>query len=62
MDEEVKTEIQAVLLLLKSSLIRNGVSAGVMKDTGKIFFFDTATYLSSHEYKGFSVDLNDLVK
>lgn len=50
MTEETKQEIEAVLMLLKNTLVRNGVSIALAgsddtgKDDGCIMFFDTAEY------------------
>lgn len=48
MTDETKQEIGAALMLLKNTLIRNGVSIALAgsedtgKDDGRIMFFDTA--------------------
>ena len=68
MTDETKQEIGAALMLLKNTLIRNGVSIGLVgsedtgKDDGCIMFFDTAEYCRTGKYKGVSVILTDLVR
>lgn len=45
MTDETKQEIEAVLMLLKNTLVSNGVSIAIeKKDDGCIMFFDTAEY------------------
>ena len=68
MTEETKQEIEAVLMLLKNTLIKNGVSIALAgsddtgKDDGCIMFFDTAEYCRTGKYKGVSVKITDLVR
>ena len=62
MEEGTKQEIQVVLELLKSVLIRNSVSMGLSQKEGKILFFDTETYLDQKTFSGLSVDIKSLVK
>lgn len=68
MTDETKQEIEAVLMLLKNTLIRNGVSIALAgsddtgKDDGCICFFDTAEYCRTGKYKGVSVKITDLVR
>jgi hypothetical protein len=68
MTDENKQEIEAVLMLLKNTLIRNGVSIALVgsedtgKDDGCIMFFDTAEYCRTGKYKGVSVKITDLVR
>ena len=68
MTDETKQEIEAVLMLLKNTLIRNGVSIALVgsddtgKDDGCICFFDTAEYCRTGKYKGVSVKITDLVR
>ena len=62
MEEGTKQEIQVILELLKSVLIRNSVSMGLSQKKGKILFFDTETYLKEKTFSGFSVDIENLVK
>lgn len=63
MTDDTKHEIQILLDLLKSSLIRNGVSMATDKK-GNLMFFDTAEYQRSggRIFDGFGVNINDLVK
>lgn len=62
MNEEVKQEINIILELLKSTLIKNGVSIGLSANKGDIMFFDTKQYLENHTFSGFKVNIEDLVK
>lgn len=62
MDEGTKLSILAVLNMLKTTLIENEVSAGFLKDSNELFFFDTKTYLQTKQYKGFKFKMEDLVK
>lgn len=63
MTEETKTEIKAVLLLLKNALVENNVSMAVTTDeNGKLFFFDTRGYVVTGKMEGISVSIADLVK
>lgn len=68
MTEETKQEIEAVLMLLKNTLIKNGVSIALAgsddtgKDDGCIMFFDTAECCRTGKYKGVSVKITDLVR
>lgn len=68
MTDETKQEIEAVLMLLKNTLIRNGVSIALAgsddtgKDDGCIMFFDTAEYCRTGKFKGISVKTMDLVR
>lgn len=68
MTDETKQEIEAVLMLLKNTLVRNGVSIALAgsddtgKDDGSIIFFDTAEYYRSGKLKGITVKTIDLVR
>lgn len=62
MSEDTKQELEVVLQLLKTTCIRNGVSAGFNKSNDSLFFFDTKAYLENGEFKGISVKIEDLVK
>ena len=62
MNEETKQEIQAVLLLLRDCLVRNGVSMGLEFREKEILFFDTETYLQEKKFSGFTVKTDQLVK
>ena len=61
MTEDTKHEISAILGLLRTELIRNGVSIGV-NQKGDLLFFDTKIYNNSRKFDGFRVDINNLVK
>lgn len=63
MDEEVKSEIQAVLTFLKTTLVRNSVSVAVSAENGGVlYFFDTEKYLESKKMDGFNVSIGELVR
>lgn len=63
MDEEVKSEIQAVLTFLKTTLVRNSVSIAVSAENGGVlYFFDTEKYLESKKMDGFNVSIGELVR
>lgn len=62
MSEETKQELEVALELLKKVCIKNFVSVGFNKKDNKLIFFDTDAYLSTHEFKGICVALEDLVK
>ena len=61
MTDEAKEEIQIVLSLLKSTLMKNHVSMAT-DSKGNIYFIDTDAYISQNKKSGFSVNINDLVK
>lgn len=60
MEEEVKEQIKAMLLLLANTLQNNCVSMANDTD-GNLYFFDTATFLKKREYSGLKVNIQDLV-
>ena len=68
MKEETKMEISAALTLLKSTLIKNGVSIALAgsedarEDDGRILFFDTDEYYRTGKMDGVSVKTVDLVR
>lgn len=63
MSKETKTEITAVLSLLKNTLVENNVSMAVTTDeNGKLFFFDTREYVETGKVEGVSVSIEDLVR
>ncbi len=61
MAEDTKEEIQIVLSLLKSTLMKNHVSMAT-DSKGNIYFIDTDAYVLQNKKSGFSVNINDLVK
>ena len=61
MADEAKEEIQIVLSLLKSTLMKNHVSMAT-DSKGNIYFIDTDAYVLQNKKSGFSVNINDLVK
>ena len=61
MTDETKEEIQIVLQLLKTTLMKNHVSMAT-DSKGNIYFIDTDAYVLQHKKSGFSVNINDLVK
>lgn len=63
MTKETKTEITAVLSLLKNTLVENNVSMAVTTDeNGELFFFDTREYVETGKVEGVSVSIEDLVR
>lgn len=60
MEEEVKEQIKAMLLLLANTLQNNCVSMANDTD-GNLYFFDTATFLKKREYSGLKVNMQELV-
>ena len=60
MEKDTKEEIEIILELLRSCLIRHGVSI-CLKDED-ICFFDTEYYLETRKFNGYKVNINDLVK
>lgn len=60
MEEEVKEQIKAMLLLLANTLQNNCVSMANDTD-GNLYFFDTATFLKNREYSGLKVNIQELV-
>lgn len=60
MEEEVKEQIKAMLLLLANTLQNNFVSMACDKN-GNLYFFDTETYLREGKYSGLRVNIQDLV-
>lgn len=60
MEEEVKEQIKAMLLLLANTLQNNYVSMANDTD-GNLYFFDTATFLKNREYSGLKVNIQELV-
>ncbi len=61
MTKDTKEEIQIVLSLLKSTLMKNHVSMAT-DSKGNIYFIDTDAYLLQNKKSGFRVNINDLVK
>lgn len=60
MEEEVKEQIKAILLLLANTLQNNCVS--IATDTnGNLYFFDTETYLREGKHSGLKVNIKELV-
>lgn len=60
MEEEVKEQIKAMLLLLANTLQNNCVSMANDTD-GNLYFFDTETFLKNREYSGLRVKIQELV-
>lgn len=61
MTDETKEEIQIVLQLLKTTLMKNHVSMAT-DSKGDIYFIDIDAYVLQNKKSGFSVNINDLVK
>ena len=58
MTDEAKQEEEVVLMLLKNTLVSNGVSIAIeKKDDGCIMFFDTAEYCRTGKFKGIEVEI-----
>ena len=62
MNTETTEEIQAILTLLKNTLMKNEVSIGFLKESNELLFFDTKTYLKNGQFDGFKTSLEELVK
>lgn len=62
MTEETKTEIMAVLSLLKNALVANNVSMAVTTERNGKLFFDTREYVEGRKAEGISVSIEDLVR
>lgn len=61
MTDTAKEDIQAALMILRTALIKNGMSIGVTKDK-EIMFFDTNYYIETRNFDGFVVKMDYLVK
>lgn len=61
MSEDTKQELEVVLQLLRQTCIRNGVSAGVNKESGELIFFDTKKYFETGNFSGIKTNLENLV-
>lgn len=62
MTEETKKEIEVLLMFLKQTLIKNGVSIAVDKENGALNFFDTEEYLRTKKFQGIRVGIEELVR
>ena len=61
MTDTAKEDIQAALMILRTALIKNGMSIGVTKDK-EIMFFDANHYIKTRNFDGFVVKMESLVK
>lgn len=61
MTDTEKEDIQAALMILRTALMKNGMSIGVTKDK-EIMFFDTNHYIETRNFDGFVVKMDSLVK
>lgn len=61
MTDTAKEDIQAALMILRTALMKNGMSIGVTKDK-EIMFFDANHYIETRNFDGFVVKMDDLVK
>ena len=61
MTDTAKEDIQAALTILRTALMKNGMSIGVTKDK-EIMFFDTNYYIETRNFDGFVVKMDSLVK
>ena len=62
MDKEIKEEIVCALNLLKASLVKNNMSIGFNKETNELLFFFFLLYVEEHKFKGFKINLDELVR
>ena len=61
MTDTAKEDIQAALTILRTALMKNGMSIGVTKDK-EIMFFDANHYIETRNFDGFVVKMESLVK
>lgn len=61
MTDTAKEDIQAALMILRTALMKNGMSIGVTKDK-EIMFFDANHYIETRNFDGFVVKMDYLVK
>lgn len=61
MTDTAKEDIQAALTILRTALMKNGMSIGVTKDK-EIMFFDANYYIETRNFDGFVVKMESLVK
>lgn len=61
MTDTAKEDIQAALMILRTALMKNGMSIGVTKDK-EIMFFDANHYIETRNFDGFVVKMDSLVK
>ena len=61
MTDTAKEDIQAALTILRTALMKNGMSIGVTKDK-EIMFFDANHYIETRNFDGFVVKMDSLVK
>lgn len=62
MTEDTKGAIEIALMVLKKTLIDEGVSMAVGIKKEELHFFDTYTYLNTGKFDGIKVPLESLVK
>lgn len=56
MTDTAKEDIQAALTILRTALMKNGMSIGVTKDK-EIMFFDANYYIETRNFDGFVVKM-----
>ena len=61
MTDTAKEDIQAALTILRTALMKNGMSIGVTKDK-EIMCFDANHYIETRNFDGFVVKMESLVK
>ena len=61
MTDTAKEDIQSALTILRTALMKNGMSIGVTKDK-EIMFFDENYYIETRNFYGFVVKMESLVK
>ena len=62
MEEDTKQAIELALQILRKTLIEQGVSLAVAKETGDLNFFDTETYMRTGKFDGIKISIDKLVK
>lgn len=62
MTKETRESISAILALLSSCLIQNGVSMGYNMEDNVLIFFDTDIYLEEKRFSGFAIPIEKLVR
>lgn len=61
MTEETKKAIQLALEILRRTLVDCGCSIAVEKETGRLNFFDTETYIAERRFDGINVEIRSLI-
>ncbi len=61
MNNETRNEIEILLTMLKSTLMKNAIGIAIDPKKGTIKFFDTSTYRKSNKMEGLDVKIQSLV-